>query len=441
MTSLRRRLALALVCGLLAAGSLASAGLYWLAMEEITAKFDDRLSALSWMLTPETIAAATVASLTEDGQLSDGIVVQVWTVSGALRVHTDRDVAPFPHHTQFSDLQQYGREWRSYSRDGGRGLILQIAQATDIRRSLAAKAALRLLLPLLVLLALLAGFIGWIVSRQLRPLRQLAAQINSHSADHEGRMILPDAPTELMPVITALNDLLKRQSDASERRKKFLADAAHALRTPLAVVSLQTQHVQQAVSDADRREALTTLQGGVDRATRLVKQLLELSRSDRSSHQAAQIRPLVFDELLRHTLAELHPLAVDKRIDLGLTYADPCWMQADADALHSLIANLIDNAIRYTPAGGRVDVSLTLAGGHALLIIRDSGPGIPSDRRDQLFRRFVRAGNADSTGSGLGLAIARQVVERHAGDIVLEDAAVGLGLVVRIRLPATSPVV
>ena len=440
MTSLRHRLVMTLLGGLLVGGSLAAAGLYWQSIEEINEQFDDRLRSIASSLTAETVTSASLLNESVDDQKDDDIVVQVWNADGSLRVHTDPGIAPFPPRSGLTDLDANGQAWRSYARAGSNGSMLQVAQATKTRQRLAAETALQLLLPLLALLPVLALLTGWAVSRQLRPLRQLAEQMNQRDANHQGRVAVSDTPTELIPVIKALNDLLQRQAEASEQQRAFLADAAHELRTPLAVVSLQSQRAQRAASDADRREALKSLQSGVDRATRLVTQLLGLARSDRGASEPAQIRPLSFDELLRHTLAELHPLAADKSIDLGLTHADACHMQGDADALRSLIANLIDNAIRYTPAGGRIDVSLVLDGGQALLSVRDSGPGIPVDRRDQLFCRFVRAGNADTVGSGLGLAIARQVAERHGGDIAMEDAEAGVGLAVRVRLPATASV-
>ena len=218
----------------------------------------------------------------------------------------------------------------------------------------------------------------------------------------------------------------------------FLATASHELRTPLTVVGLQVQRAQQALNEQDRDDALSALRSGVDRATRLVTQLLALARSEPARSEDRPAAPVDLDGLIKSVLAELFPLASQKRIDLGLVVSEPCVVEADGEGLRSLVINLVDNAIRHTPSGGRIDVSLSVAGTLATLLVSDTGCGIPPQRRQAVFERFVRDGSADSSGTGLGLAIVRQVVERNGGTIALEDGASGVGLTVRVVLRLKS---
>ncbi|MEK6805766.1 MAG: HAMP domain-containing sensor histidine kinase [Pseudomonadota bacterium] len=432
MSSLRGRLVLTLLAALLLGGGLAAAGLYWRSIEEFDKLFDQRLLALSFNLTAEAVLQSPQPL--DPAESRDDIVVQVWRPGGVMLWHSDEETAPFPSVIGMTDLVADGQQWRSFSRVVEKGMILQVSQDLDARREEAAEAALQLLLPLLLLLPLVGLVCGWAVSRQLRPLRLLAAQMQARKLTDTLRVTLADAPSELAPVVTALNGLLERQAEASQRQRDFLADAAHELRTPLAVVQLQAQRVREALCAEDRQQSLDALQAGIERASRLISQLLSLARSEAPSAVTAQTN-IALAALVQEVLAERHSLAVERELDLGITDAKACFIKGDRESLRSLVGNLVDNAIRYIPAGGRIDVALRRERGWAVLTVTDTGPGIAPLMREQLFRRFVRGGISDTAGTGLGLAIARQVAECHGGDIALEDGDAGQGLCVRVRLP------
>lgn len=433
MTSLRRRLVVSLLISMLLGSVVAVVGLYWQSVEELDEMFDDRLRAIGDNLTPQTLSAREASNQDE---AEDDIVIQLWSREGQLLFTSSvDDRAPKPKTAGLMTLSDTVEDWRSYSRTTKEGGWLQVAQEINARREMAASTTTRLLFPLLVVLPFLAMFTSWAISRQLRPLRSLADQLQRGGPQKQVRVLVDDAPRELMPVIRALNDLLARQADAARKQQAFLADAAHELRTPLTVVGLQVQRAQRAETHADRRESLDALKAAVERATRLVTQLLALARTESGRAQEQAFALVNLETLLTTVLAELFPLAANKDIDLGLVVSQPCMVYADGENLRSLIINLVDNAVRHTPNGGRVDVSLQATNEIATLVISDTGCGIAPDRRQAVFERFVREGLADSSGTGLGLAIVRQAVERHGGTIALEDNESGIGLAVRVTLP------
>ena len=231
----------------------------------------------------------------------------------------------------------------------------------------------------------------------------------------------------------AINRLLLQVNQLLEQEKRFIADAAHELRTPLAVLRIHAQNALEAPDAADRDEALGQLAGGVDRATRVVAQLLTLARLDPNA------MPLNMDRLdllafLRGELAELTPLALERQQELVLEADEAADYRLDADApsLGLLVQNLVSNAVQYTPAGGCIQVQLLAEPQAMVLQVQDSGPGVPQALRERLFERFFRSG--EGQGAGLGLSIVRQVVELHRGSIVLGDSPLG-GLQVSVRLP------
>lgn len=435
-SSLRRRLVLTMLVGGMIGSLIGIFGLYWQAVEELNELFDDRLQAIGNNLAPQTLGPGDQRTVDE---AEDDIVIQLWAGDGSLKYASSaEEQAPIPSAAGLVTLRSPDEDWRSYSRAMPDGGWLQVAQELSARREIAATTTLRLLLPLLGVLPLLAVFTSLGISRLLRPLRTLADQLQRGGPYKQVRVVVDDAPSELGPVIEALNDLLARQADAARRQQAFLADAAHELRTPLTVVGLQVQRAQQARSPAERSDALEALKSGVDRAARLVTQLLALARSEPGVSPERPLRTLNLESLLKTVLAELYPLAANKEVDLGLVTSQPCMVDSDGEGLRSLVTNLVDNAIRHTPAGGRVDVSLQADAVQASLLISDTGCGIAPDRRQAVFERFVRDGEADASGTGLGLAIVRQEVDRHGGSIELEDGVSGCGLAVRVLLPVAA---
>jgi two-component system OmpR family sensor kinase len=268
--------------------------------------------------------------------------------------------------------------------------------------------------------------------------RAFAGALRRRRPDDVEPVAVDGLPDEVRPVAEALNDLLARLRAALGRERAFLADAAHELRTPLTALDLQAQAVVDARDD-DRDAAIGRLRAGVARVARLVEQLLALAREQDGVAPLAV--PVDLDELLRRTVADFVPLAEAAGIDLGIEAAEAVRVSGDADALRRLLGNLLDNAVRYTPAGGRVDVVVARETGpppRAVVAVTDSGPGIPADQRERVFDRFHRVPGTAATGSGLGLSLARSIAGRHGGQVELEDGPGGRGLRAVLRLPATE---
>jgi two-component system OmpR family sensor kinase len=247
-------------------------------------------------------------------------------------------------------------------------------------------------------------------------------------------------PSEIRPLADALNDLLGRLDQSFSLQRRFAADAAHELRTPLTALNLQVQLAERAQTDADRARAFERLRQGIRRATRLVQQLLTMARLD---PDAATATPTSIDvgKLVASVVEDARPLAAERAIALNCEgTTDPACVNGSEDALRILFNNLVDNALRYTPAGGRVLTAVARDQDGVQVVVEDTGPGIPEEERERVFDRFYRGRSAEATGTGLGLAIVSQVAEMHRGAVTLEAADPGSGgLRVRVRLPAATP--
>ncbi|SDH79940.1 two-component system, OmpR family, sensor histidine kinase QseC [Pseudomonas benzenivorans] len=324
--------------------------------------------------------------------------------------------------------------WRLFIlRDPRDSHWILVGERQDVRGELVEKVALRSLLPDLVGLPLLALLVWLAVGWGLRPLQRMAESIKARAPDNLAPLVLSPLPVELEPMGAAINRLLLQVNQLLEQEKRFIADAAHELRTPLAVLRIHAQNAQDARDPADRDEALRQLGGGVERATRVVTQLLTLARLDPN---VAQLAMAELDLLgyLRNELAELTPLALARQQELTLEAAEPgdYRLLADGPSLGTLLQNLVGNALQYSPSGGRIQVLLEARADELLLRIQDSGPGVPAEQRQRLFERFYRLG--EGQGAGLGLSIVQRVVELHRGRIELGDSPLG-GLEVCVHLP------
>jgi two-component system OmpR family sensor kinase len=241
-------------------------------------------------------------------------------------------------------------------------------------------------------------------------------------------------PQEVDTLVVALNALLTRLATALSAQRAFIAAAAHALRTPLTAVHLQAQLVARATGDDTRQQAIAALLQGVQRATHLVQQLLAMARLEPEA-TAQSLVPIALNPLLHAVLAEHAPLAADKAIDLGLVCDDPAQVLGEAESLRLLFGNLLENALRYTPAGGTVDVRIVCNPEALYVEVADTGPGIPPADRDRVFDRFFRGNVTPVSGSGLGLAIVKASVTQHHAQVTLSSPEHGTGLAVRVTFP------
>ena len=432
MRSIRRQLLVWLLALVLLGVGIAGWLIYRQALAEANELFDYQLEQIAAALPSEPFSQ--VLGSRDNGD--EGIVLQIWNRNGALMYYS-RPRAPLAPRAElgFSTEKTDRGDWRVYGAIVGDNVV-QLAQPVSVRNRLAANVALRTLWPLIVLLPLLGLAVWMVVGRGLRPLRRVTGALDTRHP--EALDPLPDSrlPLEVQPLVRALNGLLQRLATALDTQKAFVADAAHELRTPLAAVQIQTQLVARATDDATRREALADLQAGVTRATRLAEQLLALARSEPDGHIQAQAIDL--HVLLEDCVMAYAPLAQQRGVDLGIETSEAASVIGNADALRVMFNNLVDNATKYTPRGGRVDVSLIVEAGHPVVRIGDSGPGIPPAERERVFDRFYRAGasadraRTDVSGSGLGLAIVRRIALQHDASVTLGETPAG-GLEVSVR--------
>jgi len=472
MKSIRARLVIALIVVVALVSALAATLTYRRVLNETSTLFDYQLRQMALSLRTQISLAPRIEVPPDQGDTD--FVIQIWDLFGA-RMYLSRPGLPMINQTVlgYADLDLQGQPWRAYGLQTPAGVI-QIAQPISVRERLARAAALRVVVPLLLLLPVLVSFVVWIVGRGLLPLRRLTADVQRRDAHSLTPLFREGLPREIEPLVAELNRLLDRLRDAFAAQRHFIADAAHELRSPLTALRLQMQLLERAPDEAARSEARTRLGEAVERAIHLVEQLLALARSE--PMEAPAFERVDLEAVTAKAIADTHALATARHIDLSLEpttrlnvsspergnarhiessptpdterHADsspkpamPIHVSGDPEALRILVRNLVDNAVRYTPAGGRVKVrcSAITPGGApspngAVLEVADNGPGLAPSERERVFDRFYRRAAVQETGSGLGLAIVKAIVERHGATIALGDTPGG-GLVVSVTFP------
>jgi two-component system OmpR family sensor kinase len=433
VTSIRRRLLVALLAAVAAVTLTAAFLVYRRVLDEIDTISDYHLRQVALTLRDRMPGGVAV---TGRGGGDFDFVIQIWDRDGTKLYLSKRDSGlPKVAELGFATVRSDTGEWRVYSADL-EGIVIQVAQPLKVRQERAFAAALRTLAPVLLMLPLLALLTWRIVGRALEPLNRLAREVGARTPAALESIPEAGAPEEAIPLVRALNRLLARLDATLAAQRAFVADAAHELRTPLAALELQRQLVERAPDAQGRAAALTDLRAGLGRMTRVVQQLLTLARAEPDAGPALAGEPVSLSDLVAQAVADHALLAEAKRIDLGAgRVAEDAVVTGDAGSLRTLLENLVDNAIRYSPRGGRVDVDAGVLAGRPCLEVSDHGPGIPEAERARVFDRFYRHGGGSDTGSGLGLAIVKAIVERHRASVSLRDT-LGGGLTVRVEFPA-----
>jgi two-component system sensor histidine kinase TctE len=320
----------------------------------------------------------------------------------------------------------------------GKGTILiQVAERSALRADFARQIMLRMMLPqaILVLLAALAVWFG--VGIGLRALTAMRREIENRSHVDLSPIDETSTPVEVQPLVRAMNDLLSRLSAALAAQQRFIADAAHQLRTPVAALKTQAELAVRQVRDGEAAATLQQLHTAADHAARLVNQLLTLARAEPGSHRSVMREPVALMSLARDISREWVPRALTRQIDLGFDDASAAAnISADPFLIHEMLNNLIDNAIQYTPAGGRITVRVRQQGDHATLEVEDDGPGIPLDEREKVFERFYRIPGGAPEGCGLGLAIVREIAQGHQATVTIQSGAGGRGTRMTVTFPS-----
>ena len=445
--SLRLRLVLLLF---LAGGITLGAAVYFThnaARQELDALFDAQLAESAHVLLGT--ARREMAERIEHGtdempvahEYEQTLVFQIWDAHGLIvRSAAAPDSALGDGIPGYTQTKINGKPWRVLTRwDLQHEFMIEIAEPLAGREHLARLIALKMLVPTLAIIPLLALLTWLAVGTGLRPLRQLRREVVQRSAERLEPLAMKKVPDEVMPLVAALNDLFERLKQSIEAEKRFTADAAHELRTPLAALKTQAQVALRATESADREAALQHVLTGVDRATHLIEQLLTLARVD-PEMASAHYQPVSLRQLAADALGLIEPLAHQKHIELALEESDEALINGDAGPLAILLRNLLDNAVRYTPAGGQVSVTVSHQKNQGVVLeVCDTGPGIPEEERARTLERFYRIPGSGVQGSGLGLSIVQRIAARHRARLVLHSGANGAGLCVKVTFPEFGP--
>ncbi|MBP8928896.1 MAG: sensor histidine kinase N-terminal domain-containing protein [Ottowia sp.] len=427
----------ALLLAVLAFAALQAAVTYRTARAETEALFDAQMQRIALSLSGSLGAGA----LSDDAPAAETpaareMIIQIWRADGVMLYRSPQGrLLPPQTVIGFSDTVAGGEPYRIYALRTATQVV-QVAQQTEARGRMAGQLALRAVLPVALLAPVLMLIVWWVVGRAIGPIERVRRQVAARRPDDLAPLPTAGLPAEVRPLVGEMNGLLTRLSAAWDALTHFTADAAHELRSPLAALRLQAQSLQRAPDDATRAIATERLLAGIDRATRLVEQLLALARQE-GAGEGAELVSLDLTALARNALADAEPEAA--RHAIALTLDAPTAhvvLRADEAALAVLLRNLLGNALRHTPPGGQVRVGVREEASVIDLTVEDSGPGIAPDERARVLDRFYRVPGTPGHGSGLGLAIVRAIAERHGAALTLDASPTLGGLRVMLRWPA-----
>jgi len=446
MNSLRRRLFLLLV---VATGLIWLCGFAWIAVgakAELERVLDTRLQEAAKMVhslvasgSNAAIAAAAGSPAGTPAKYERQLSCQIWSLDGHLLARSDSapEALLTDRTSGFSDRVVNGETWRVYSIENtAKGVRIMIGDRLGLRDHLVADLIKGLMIPAVLIIPLLGGLIWVSLGRGLRPLREMAGELQRRDADDMRPIDARSAPTEIRPLTEALNGLFVRLERARQHEREVTAFAAHELRTPLAGLKTQAQIAMAAVDPAMRRNALGQILVSVDRTTRLVRQLLALAKLD-AGMALPGAAVVSIGAVLSEMLAALPPMgnAIFVTVDPAL---QDLWVRADREMVQIALRNLHENAVQHTPEGGAI--SWGVASDGRSVVLEDTGPGIPEAELPLVCQRFFRGKQRSATGCGLGLALVETAIRKTGGILTLQNRADRSGLQVRIVWPPVCPV-
>jgi len=303
-------------------------------------------------------------------------------------------------------------------------VLVQVAETVEARSQLANEIIKGVIVPQFIVLPLALLLVWLALTRGLAPLTALQARIRRRRPEDRSPIDARAAPEEIAPLVESFNDLLARLSASIQVQQRFIADAAHQMKTPLAGLRTQSELALRQTDTQELKRSLRHIAAGTERATRLINQLLALARAEHRGAEAAAAEPIDLVRLVRDAVREWVPQAIERQIDLGVDVPDePAAILGAPLMLREMLGNLIDNALRYTPAGGAVTVRVMAAGDEVVLEVEDTGPGIAETERTRVFDRFYRVLGTNVEGSGLGLAIVREIVDQHEARVSIHTPA------------------
>lgn len=442
MISIRKALLKSLVTALAFCTLAVGIATYIGAKDEVNELFDNQLRQMAFTLQKQEDDMDGMRPVSEGKPLTNRrnyvkgekeYLIQIWDGNAQL-LYSSHPAIDFPAQKKrgISTIEFQDAEWRVFCLPREQDVV-QVSQPLQGRETIIGEIALHMLFPALLQFPILF-FFGWMaVRRSLSPLKAVSSEIGMRSAAVMAPVDIAQVPEEIQPLGQALNDLLARLDAALRLQRQFTADAAHELRTPLAAIQLQLELLIRAKTDLERTDAMQRLTQGVKRATHLAQQLLVFARVE--PREKVQMADLRLDNILRETIGLFSPAAHAKGIDLGLGRCAAITVRGDAEKIQILINNLVDNALRYTQAGGQVTGEVFMENGAPVLAVSDNGPGIALHERERVFDRFYRVTGTQTEGTGLGLAIVRRIAEQHGATAAIGTGPDGKGLTVSVRFP------
>ena len=437
-SSLRWRLFAILAVSVLFAWIATAFFTYLDTKREISAMLDERLVRTAELVLEQFNDLDDISVSSKQIRDSIGTTLQVWRHDGVLLFGSGS--APEERmgvkQQGFENATLNGISYRVYSHwDEAKNINVRVGEHYELRYALAESVVSHLLHPLYFAVPGLGLLIWLAVGAGLTPLSRFASEVKQRQPERLEPLQMPNTPREVLPLQDALNTLFSRLRDSREHERRFTADAAHELRTPLAAIKTQAQVAAAASDPAQLKQALNNVIKGADRAAHLVEQLLVLSYLD-PEQSLIGLDPIKLAAVVNECVALNAPIAIRKAVDLGFIAADDGLILGDTALLTVLVRNLVDNAVRYTPANGRVDVKVKRIDNEIVLQVADTGPGIPTKERERVMSRFYRVLGSGEEGSGLGLSIVQRIAKLHEAELAFDDGENGQGLVVSVRFKA-----
>ncbi|MBS0247565.1 MAG: histidine kinase [Proteobacteria bacterium] len=430
MSSLRVRLIISLTGFIILAGILAGVITYWWAFDEANELQDSVLAQMA------AVAVGGTRDLGDIGNFKLEPEARVKLDEIDLAHPSARDKALNALPDGFHLTQRDGHDWRILLVTRSDKTRVAIGQPAQVRNEVARANALHILLPLAILIPFLMLIVGIVIGRTLEPMAKLANELDRSKTRELAPLPSEGMPNELRPFVASINRLLERVHEMVDQQRRFIADAAHELRTPIAAISVQADNLTHTDLPADAETRLAALRGGARRTAHLLDQLLALARSEINNSDRPSVVPA--DRYAKEVMADLLPLARERGIDLGFAALDAVGLKADPIMVATLFRNLIDNAIRYTPKGGSIDVRLYRKGDNVVFEVDDTGPGIPSSDAARVFEPFFRGSQPVESGTGLGLSIVKRIVDHLDGTVNLENKTATTGLRAIVIMPAVA---
>lgn len=439
--SLQYKLSLYLSLTIVVVGLLAGGVSFFSAMNEAHELQDSTLHQIAVLLDHQQAGTSVVHSTMspQDGGDEETRVTVQWLDGHRHTADPRAGSSDLPLPPDISDglhtLAVGGEDFRVMVRTTQSGARIAVSQETGMRDEIARDSAMRAVAPVLLLAPLLVVLVTHLIRTLFQPITRLSAEVNGRSEWALHPVDVNEVPVEVRPFLEAINGLLAKVSQALNGQRRFLADAAHELRSPLAALSLQSERLSQAEMSAVALERLQALRQGIERGRSLLEQLLTLARVQTSNAMPqAEVSVL---SVYKKVMEDLMPLAEAKHIDMGVIDSVDVSIKVSQTDLFVLIKNLVDNAIRYSPAGGKVDLRVALVATGWVLSVADEGPGIPESERVRVFDPFYRVLGNEQPGSGLGLAIVKEIADRIGASVRLDasNQVTGQGLTVTVHLP------